>query len=489
MIRRIKSLLLENKSSSQTIVKNAFWLTVSQVGGRIIRAVAIIYVARLLGTAEYGVFSYAIGLAGFFTLFADIGINSVLTRNAAQNPNEAKVYFATAFWMKVVLLILTALAVIFIAPHFSRIEGAMALMPLVALIVVFDNLRDFWSAYFRSQEKMEREAFITLLTNIAIAVFGIGILFYSRTAYAITYAYVGSVVVGSLAGFMLLREEFVAIVANFKMEYAKEILNAAWATAIIGLLGSFMLSLDVVMLGWLTNATAIGLYSAAQRIIQVLYMIPTVIASAIFTSLSRAVSLQDEATQKNLMEKSMAILFNIAIPLTVGGIVLGEGIMRLVFGAAYLPATLTFQIFMATILFVFPGTLIGNFILAHHKQRDVALYVGTAALLNVVLDYALIIPFGIAGAAVATLIVAILFNSVMNRFAQRILPFRLFYHIKTPLIASTVMGLLDYRLLMLRIHILPIIFISLFVYGGMLILLKDPVIQDAKTLLKKVRAI
>lgn len=489
MICRIKSLLLENKSSSQTIVKNAFWLTVSQVGGRIIRAVAIIYVARLLGTAEYGVFSYAIGLAGFFTLFADIGINSVLTRNAAQNPNEAKVYFATAFWMKVVLLILTALAVIFIAPHFSRIEGAMALMPLVALIVVFDNLRDFWSAYFRSQEKMEREAFITLLTNIAIAVFGIGILFYSRTAYAITYAYVGSVVVGSLAGFMLLREEFVAIVANFKMEYAKEILNAAWATAIIGLLGSFMLSLDVVMLGWLTNATAIGLYSAAQRIIQVLYMIPTVIASAIFTSLSRAVSLQDEATQKNLMEKSMAILFNIAIPLTVGGIVLGEGIMRLVFGAAYLPATLTFQIFMATILFVFPGTLIGNFILAHHKQRDVALYVGTAALLNVVLDYALIIPFGIAGAAVATLIVAILFNSVMNRFAQRILPFRLFYHIKTPLIASTVMGLLDYRLLMLRIHILPIIFISLFVYGGMLILLKDPVIQDAKTLLKKVRAI
>lgn len=489
MIRRIKSLLLENKSSSQTIMKNAFWLTLSQVGGRIIRAAAIIYVARLLGTSEYGVFSYALGLAGFFTLFADIGINSVLTRNAAQKPSDARAYFATAFWMKVILLTLTALAVIFIAPHFSHIKEATAIMPLVALIVVFDNLRDFWNAYFRSQEKMEREAFITLLTNISIAVFCIGILFYSKTAYAITYAYVGSVLVGSLAGFMLLREEFVKIVANFKMEYAKEILNAAWATAIIGLLGSFMLSLDVVMLGWLTNATAIGLYSAAQRIIQVLYMIPTVIASSIFTALSRSVALQDEATQKNLMEKSMAILFSVAIPLTVGGIVLGEGIMRLVFGAAYLPATLTFQIFMATILFVFPGTLIGNFILAHHKQRDVALYVGTAALMNVVLDYALIIPFGIAGAATATLIVAIMFNSVMNRFAQRILPFRLFYHIKTPLIASTVMGLISYGLLALHVHILSIILVSILTYGVMLIVLHDPIIQDAKSLLKKVRAV
>lgn len=459
----------------------------SQVGGRAIRAIAIIYVARLLGTSEYGVFSYAIGLAGFFTLFADIGINSVLTRNAAQRPGDARAYFATAFWMKVVLLVLTALAVIFVAPHFSNIVEATALMPLVALIVIFDNLRDFLGAYFRSQEKMEREAFVTMLTNIAIAVFCVGILFYSRTAFAITYAYVGGVVVGAIAGFVLLREEFVKIIANFKMEYAKEILNAAWATALIGLLGSFMLSLDVVMLGWLTNATAIGLYSAAQRIIQVLYMIPTIIASAIFTALARAVALQDKATQQNLMEKSMHILFSVAMPITVGGIILGPQIINLVFGSAYLPATLTFQIFMATVLFVFPGTLIGNFILAHHKQRDVALYVGTAVLMNIVLNYALIIPFGIAGAAVATLIVAIGFNSIMNRFAQRILPFRLFYHVKIPLIASIVMGLVAYGLTTLGIHTVSTILLSALAYVATLALLKDPIIQDAKALLQKVK--
>ena len=62
------------------------------------------HLGEALGTSEYGVFSYAIGLAGFFTLFADIGINSVLTRNAAQRLGDARAYFATAFWMKVVLL-------------------------------------------------------------------------------------------------------------------------------------------------------------------------------------------------------------------------------------------------------------------------------------------------------------------------------------------------------------------------------------------------
>lgn len=488
MIHRIKSLLLENKSQSQTIVKNAFWLTVSQVGGRTIRALAIIYVARFVGAAEYGLFSYALGLAGFFTLFADIGINSILTRNVAQRPSEARAYFATAFWMKAALLVLTALAIVFLAPSFSKIEGAAALMPLVALIVAFDNLRDFWSAYFRSQEKMEREAFVTLITNISIALFCVGILAYSRSALSITYAYVGSVFVGALAGVVLLKEEFIAIISHFKKEYVKEIMAAAWATAIIGLLGSFMLSLDTVILGWLTNATAIGLYAAAQRIIQVLYLVPAVVASAIFPALARAVALQDEPIQKNLMEKSMAILLAIALPITIGGVVFGKQLMGLVFGAEYIPATLTFQILMATILFVFPGSLVGNFILAHHRQRDVALYVGIAALMNGVLDYILIIPYGIAGCAAATLIVAVGFNYIMARFAKRLVPFRILHHTRTPLIASLLMATLGYGLLMFGLPFPLVLIASTAIYLTVLVLMKDGVVDDARALIQKIRA-
>ena len=81
-----------------------------------------------------------------------------------------------------------------------------------------------------------------------------------------------------------------------------------------------------------------------------------------------------------------------------------------------------------------------------------------------------------------------MFNSVMNRFAQRILPFRLFYHVKTPLIASTVMGLISYGLLALHVHILSIILVSMLTYGAMLIALKDPIIQDVKTLLQKIKS-
>ncbi|PIY59464.1 flippase, partial [Candidatus Wolfebacteria bacterium CG_4_10_14_0_8_um_filter_37_11] len=47
---------------------------------RLIRAAIIIYAARVLGAAEYGIFSYVLSFAGFFTIFADLGVSPLMTR-------------------------------------------------------------------------------------------------------------------------------------------------------------------------------------------------------------------------------------------------------------------------------------------------------------------------------------------------------------------------------------------------------------------------
>ncbi|TRZ64386.1 MAG: hypothetical protein D4Q79_01670, partial [Spirochaetia bacterium] len=152
MIKKIKDLLFQNRTSKQTVVKNVVWLSLSQVVGRLIRGLFIIFAARLLGASEYGVFSYALGLAGFFTLFADLGINSILTKEASREPERASSYFATSFWIKIFLVFFAVLLVIFVAPYFSKIESIETLFYFVALLTIFDNLREFFNAYFRAKE-------------------------------------------------------------------------------------------------------------------------------------------------------------------------------------------------------------------------------------------------------------------------------------------------------------------------------------------------
>ena len=487
MLPRLKRLLFQNSNARQTVVKNAFWLSFSQIVSRSVRALIIIYAARLLGTAEYGVFSYALGLAGFFTLFADLGLSAILTREATQKPEQASHYFSTAFWIKVVLLFFTALAIIFISPYFSKVEGAKAILPLVAFLVVFDNIREFSNAFFRAKEKMEYEAFVTLFMNVAIATFGFIVLGYIQTAQAVTASYVASTGLGMLAAIFVLREEFIHIVKHFRLELVRTIFTSAWSIAVIGLLGAFMLNTDILMLGWLTTASDIGLYSAGQRIVQVLYTLPSILASSIFPALSRSIINKDTVRTRNIMERAMTMVFFVALPLATGGIVLGNPIMRIVFGSEYMPGALTFQILMATILFVFPGTLIGNYILGHDRQGEVAKFVGFASLGNIIFNYLFIIPFGIAGAAAATIVVQIFYITFMWRFAKHMEDFHTFKHLKKIGLATLAMGIIAYVMNSAGIHVLITIPVSGLFYLGTLMALKEPVLIEALATLRSAR--
>src|SRR3989344_6534782 len=106
VFKRLKSFLFENTSAKQTIAKNTLWLTVSNFGGRLLKAVVVIYAARVLGTAGWGVFSYAVTLAGFMTLLMDLGINGILVRDTARaTDEERRTLFSTTLMMKVFLIV------------------------------------------------------------------------------------------------------------------------------------------------------------------------------------------------------------------------------------------------------------------------------------------------------------------------------------------------------------------------------------------------
>lgn len=189
-IGKLRSFFFKNTTARQTVVKNTLWLTISSFGGRIIKAVLIIYAARVLGAAGYGVFSYAVTLAGFLSLLMDPGINSVLMRDSAKADDEGRItIFSTTLWMKAVLLVLGASLVIYVAPYFSTLPGAKALLPVVAFVLVFDTVREFLLSLLRSIEKMQWDAGVFLSTNFAIVIFGFIALALHPTALGLGWGY------------------------------------------------------------------------------------------------------------------------------------------------------------------------------------------------------------------------------------------------------------------------------------------------------------
>ena len=487
MFKKIGALFFQNRDTRQTIAKNVFWLSVGQLGSRVLRAAIIIYAARVLGVAEYGVFSYALGLASFFTIFADIGVSQILTREASREPKSASSYFATSFWIKSTLLLFTALLVILVAPSFSKIEAAKNLLPFVALLVIFDNLREFSNAFFRAKERMEFEALITVAMNTVIVIFGFVALYFYPTAKSITFSYISSAGAGFMAAIFLLREEWSRILVNFNPRLILPIMQSAWPIALLSLLGAFMLNVDIIMLGWFRSAAEIGLYSAGQKVAQIFYTLPTIIASAIFPALSRAVNQEEKQKATLIMEKGLAVVFFIALPLTAGGIALSESILRFLYGQEYIAGSTAFQILIATILVVFPGPLLGNLVLAYDKQKKIAGYVALTSLGNVILNFLLIPRFGIVGAATATLVVQVMYIGLIWEMMKRINYFKILPHLKKMSVAAVLMGTLSFILNKIGLSVLVNITISGAFYIAALCLLKENLVEEGKFLLKVIR--
>ena len=487
MINRLKELLFQNKSTRQTIAKNIFWLSIGQVGSRLIRAIIIIYAARVLGAAEYGIFSYVLGLAGFFTIFADLGVSPLMTREIASYPEKRIIYFSNAFWIKTFLLAITATLIIFIAPKFSNIEEAVVLLPFVALLVIFDNLRDFTFAYFRGIEKMEREALLTVIMNASIALTGFIILSFYQTAGALLFSYIASVAILSIVAFYFVKNIVKGIFKNFDKKIALQFFHNCWPFAFTGLFGIFMLNIDIVMLGWWRTPEEIGYYSASQRIVQILYTLPAILASAAFPAMARFIKQGELNRARNLNEKSIVILYLIAIPLTIGGIILSAPLIKFVFGESYLPAIASFQILIATLLVQFPNAVLGNLIMAHNQQKKLVGYVITGSLSNIIFNTLLIPSFGISGAAIATLISQLAYSSPVWLKIKQIGNFYTLRHLKKIIVSAIIMGFFSYILNKFGLNVIINIIISSGIYFGALYTLKEDAINEIKDLFVKMK--
>src|SRR3990167_1038610 len=111
-----------------------------------------------------------------------------------------------------------------------------------------------------------------------------------------------------------------------------------------------------------------------------------------------------------VLERILSLMFLVAIPLAVGGIIVAPYLVAFIFGADYLPGTTSLRILLLTLLVDFPAVFLSAAIFAHDKQKLLIAYSAIGGILNVVLDLALIPIFGIAGSAAATLAAQIASN-------------------------------------------------------------------------------
>lgn len=466
----------------QKIIKNTFWLTSGEIIGRALRIILVLYAARVLGAADWGVFSYALSLAALFTILADIGIGAVLTRELVRNTENRERYLASSFFIKIIFLIITTVIIIFVTPLFTKFQLSQTLLMFIAGLVVADNLRILSGSINRATEQMHFEAFTNIFTQAVIVLFGIWILRSMPSAENLGISYLVGSGFGACFGLWTVRTYLKKFFAKFDRQTIQQILDAAWPFALMGLLGGIMLNTDIIMLGWLRTIEEIGYYSSAQKIVLTLYVLPTLIGAAAFPSWTRLAN-KNKAAFGELLEKALKVVFLIAIPITVGGLITGSEMINLFFGQEYAPASIAFKILLLSLVINYPSAILGNALFAYDQQKFFIIYGGIGAVSNIILNFLLIPQWGIAGAATATVVTQILSNMLSWRKMKQINNFSVLEKLWKIAIASVFMGIIALALQYWHITILISIPAAIIVYLAILYLLKESIIHDLKSFL------
>ena len=248
------------------------------------------------------------------------------------------------------------------------------------------------------------------------------------------------------------------------------------------ILGVVMINTDIVLLGWLTDATSVGLFAAAQKPVTLLYSIPALIATAIFPALARFAQ-TDKKKFRLLIEKGLTAVLLFAFPITIGLLLAGKEIIQLLYGAEYLPAVITLQILSLTLITMSPINVLYNGVFAYDKQRFFVQIGVIGVTANAILDVILIPFLGIVGCAIATVFTQIITSVLIWSKMKQINDFKVLGDLKKIFIATLVMAGGVWVLLQTSLHILLIVTLAGLIYFGTLLLIREKLFTNLKTIL------
>ena len=423
-----------------------------------------VIIARNTTQSEYGVFSIGFVLLYFFVITSCLGLQVGAPRYIAyfrgkgENNKVKCVIFSTV--QLSVIASLFCFSLFFFSSDFltalfhlqqSSVLKIFALA--VPFFVIIEILASIFMGFGRVHEKVY---FRDVLMNILKVSFIAFVIILGYSFLEIIYAYLLSIVIGSIAFILYSIKKLPVGITNTDSgantdadHVTKDLLLFSLPLLVTYVLSTIFLQMDTLMLGYFKTAAIVGLYNAALPVSQ---LIPIFMTSLIFIY----VPIASQLYSKNLMgeiRSNYAILtkwiFSATFPFFLIIFLFPEVVLNVFFGSAYVQASvvLTLQILS---LGMFTYALLGPnaatlVIIGKTKLNMIDDLIG--AITNVSLNIFLIPTLGIVGAAIASAISLSLINilkSVQIFRIHKIHPFTL--HYLKPVVTSTLLIFVIYML-------------------------------------------
>lgn len=390
-----------------------------------------VVLARLLGPSGYGAYAYVIALLYLLSIPASLGTSKLLVRNVSAYMARAD-HKLTAGLLKrsdqLVLSASLALALVSYAVSAAISEDPASVttrcfwmvLPALPLLVLTRTKQ-------AALQGLKRVVRGQLAENVVVP--GLFLLFVGIWWFApwtelepITTIglYVIAVGAGLITALYLLRKHLPAEVEASEARYAtREWLQSAIPLFMVAGLHVVNSRTDVVMLGALKEAEAVGVYNVAARGAEFVVFFMTAADRAFGPTVSSLYEMGERDRLQRLVTTLAQAVLLLSLPIAACFILFGDWILDFVYGPSYMAGHVALAILSGANLVAVAFGAVSLLLMMTGYEREAAIGVGVSAVLNIVLNAVLIPPYGIAGAAAATGTSLVVWNAVFAIVAYR----------------------------------------------------------------------
>lgn len=395
---------LEASETLRRILANTGWLFADKFLRMGAGLFVGVWVARYLGPQQFGALNYAMAFVGLFASIAGLGLEGIVVRDIVRNPQAKYEILGTAFWVKLVGG-LGAFALALAAIAYVRPEDALSrwLVAIFAACLVFQSL-DTIDLWFQSQVQSKFSVVVKVAAFFIFCFIKIVLILHKASLLAFAWAALGEIVLGSiLLIFAYKASGYSLMIWHFSLRRVKELLRESWPALLTGIMVAFYMKIDQVMLGTILDDNAVGVYSAAVRLSEIWYFVPTVISLSIFPSIVKSKQLEKWLYLERV-QKYYDLNAIIAYCLILIATIFSPLIVSTLYGKVYADSSAIFSLHIWGILFVFLGVSRSQILLTEGMLRHsfMCTFIGCAC--NISINLWLIPLYGPIGAALSTVI-------------------------------------------------------------------------------------
>lgn len=378
---------------------NIFYSLVLTTANYIFPLLVYPYVSRVLGVEGIGICNYIDSIINYFVLFSMLGISIIGIREIAsvkENRNKLDVKFTSLIihtGLPTVLSSMAFLACFILVPQLSCYREFMyiGLAKILGMVFTID-----W--FYKGIEDFK---YITKCTIIVKVFYVISVFVFIKSSDDyFTYFLLTSlmVVVNSVINLIYCRK-YVSF--SFNYEDFKSLIKPNLINGFYLFLNSMYISLNVAILGFVSDAIQVGYYTTANKIFGIILSVYTAFTGVMLPRMSALANESNDNQFQVLIDKSLNVLISFTLPVAIICTILAPDIINVISGVGYEGAYIPARICMPLIFIVgYEQILVVQILtpLREDKIKFINSIIG--ALVGIILNLLLVRHFFAIGATI-----------------------------------------------------------------------------------------